>query len=254
MKTFFTIVKKEITEGVRSGRVFLLLVVFVLFGIMNPAIAKLTPWLFDMLSETLSESGMVISEVTVTAKDSWVQFFKNISLALIIFVIINASRFSKEYASGTLVAIFTRGVARYKVVMAKAAVMLVSWTAGYFICFGITYLYNGIFWDNGIMEGLVPTMLNWYVFGVLTVCLLVLFSAVSSGSSLALLGSGGVLALSYALGMLPKLAKCVPTALMSTAEMMSADAEPNIVAIAIAVGMALLSLIGAVLVMNKKKL
>lgn len=37
--------KKEWMENVRTGRIWILLILFGLFGVMNPAIAKLTPWI-----------------------------------------------------------------------------------------------------------------------------------------------------------------------------------------------------------------
>ena len=63
-------------EVLRSGRLMILGLLFVLFGIMNPAIAKLTPWLLETLSDSLAESGMIVTDVKVSAMDSWVQFYK----------------------------------------------------------------------------------------------------------------------------------------------------------------------------------
>lgn len=78
MKQFSAFFKKELTEHIRSGRVMIMGIIFVIIGIMNPAVAKLTPWLMDMFAESLAESGMIMTEVTVTAMDSWMQFFKNL--------------------------------------------------------------------------------------------------------------------------------------------------------------------------------
>ncbi|MBR4933213.1 MAG: ABC transporter permease subunit, partial [Clostridia bacterium] len=157
MKSLISFVKKEFLEQARSGRMMILFILFVLFGIMNPAVAKLTPWLLEVMSDSLAASGMIITEVTVTALDSWVQFFKNIPMALIVFVLIESSIFTKEYSSGTLVLSLTKGLERYKVVLAKATVMYSLWTAFYFICFGITYVYNAYFWDNSIAQSLTAS-------------------------------------------------------------------------------------------------
>ncbi len=254
MRAFITLVKKELLEGIRTGRTLLLAVIFLLFGIMNPAIAKLTPWLYEIMSDALAESGMTVTAVTVSAKDSWVQFFKNIPMALMVFVIINASRFSREYTRGTLIAGYTRGLARYKTVLSKAFVMLMSWTAGYALCFGVTYVYNGFFWDNGTVAGFLPLAINFYAFGVMCVCALVLFSAMSSSSSVALLGTGGVVAASYVLGFLPKLSELVPTALMSTSALMSENVGVNIAALCVSAGASVASLILAVAVINKRNI
>ena len=49
MKPFLAMIRKEVMEQARSGRGLILAVVFVLLGIMNPAVAKLTPALLSMM-------------------------------------------------------------------------------------------------------------------------------------------------------------------------------------------------------------
>lgn len=53
MKQFTGFTKKEILEQVRSGKLFIILLIFIVVGIMNPAITKLTPWIIDLLSDQL---------------------------------------------------------------------------------------------------------------------------------------------------------------------------------------------------------
>ena len=142
MRTFVAFMKKEWMEHMRSGRIIILGLLFVLFGIMNPAIAKLTPWLLEMMADSLEATGMVVTEVTVTAMDSWVQFFKNIPMALIAFVLLEGSVLTGEYQSGTLVLSLTKGLKRHQVLFSKAVVLTLLWTAGYWLCFAITYGYN----------------------------------------------------------------------------------------------------------------
>ena len=50
----------------------------VIFGIMNPLLAKLTPYLVQTMSTTLAESGISVQKITVDATTSWTQFYKNI--------------------------------------------------------------------------------------------------------------------------------------------------------------------------------
>ena len=91
MKAFL---KKEWMETIRTGRGFLLLLIFGLFGIMNPAIARLTPWMMKVMSESLRDAGFVMTAVEVNAMTSWSQFYKNIPLALIIFVLLVSGCFT----------------------------------------------------------------------------------------------------------------------------------------------------------------
>ena len=88
MRTLFAFMKKEWLEQIRSGRLIILTILFVLLGIMNPAIAKLTPWMLEVLADSLAESGMTVTTVTVDAMTSWTQFFKNIPMGLIAFILL----------------------------------------------------------------------------------------------------------------------------------------------------------------------
>ena len=71
MKALMAFMKKEWMDLVRSGRLMILLIIFLLLGIMNPAIAKLTPWMMEMMAESMEQSGLMVTEVTVDAMTSW---------------------------------------------------------------------------------------------------------------------------------------------------------------------------------------
>ena len=213
MRSLFAFVKKEMTEQVRTGKLMILALVFGLFGVMNPAVAKLTPWILETLSDSLAESGMTITVVSVTALDSWVQFFKNIPMALIVFVLLESSIFTKEYRSGTLLLSLTKGLSRYKVVLSKAFVMILLWSLGYWLCFGITYGYNAYFWDNSVAKSLLFSAVCWWVFGLCVVMLTVLFSVISQGGTGVLLGTGGFVFGCYFISVIPKVGTYLPTRL-----------------------------------------
>ena len=154
MKSLLAFMKKEWMEQVRSGRLLILVIIFILLGIMNPAVAKLTPWLLEMMADSLKASGMTVTAVTVSAMDSWVQFFKNAPMGLIAFILLESSIFTKEYHSGTLVLALTKGLDRHKVVISKAIILTLLWTVCYWFCFTITFGYNTYFWDNSIAQNL----------------------------------------------------------------------------------------------------
>ena len=213
MRSFVAFLKKELLESLRRGRVLFLGILFVCFGIMNPAIAKLTPMLLDMLAEDLAAGGMAVTQVTADALASWTQFFKNIPMALIAFVLLESSIFTKEYRSGTLILSLTKGLSRWKVVVSKTAVLTLLWTAGYWLCYGITYAYNAYYWDNSVAQSLAFSAVVWWVFGLWVIALTVLFSSLSSANTGVLVGTGGVVLASSLAGMIPKLSKYLPTML-----------------------------------------
>ncbi len=214
MKSLFAFIKKECMEQFRSARLWITLTLFVLLGILNPAVAKLTPWLFEIMADSLAESGMIVTDVKVSAMDSWVQFFKNMPIGLIAFVLLQGAIFTKEYGSGTLVLSLTKGLERYKVVISKSGVLCTIWSIGYWLCFIITYLYNSYFWDNAVAQNLLLSVVCWWLFGVFVISLMTLFSTISISNTGVLLGTGAIVLVSYLVGLLPKANKYLPTRLM----------------------------------------
>lgn len=248
--------QKELLEQRRTGKVTILLILFVLFGIMNPAIAKLTPWLLEMLADSLAESGMTVTSVTVTAMDSWVQFFKNIPMALIAFVLLEGSIFTREYRAGTLVLSLTKGLSRRRVVLSKAMVLTGLWTLGYWLCFLITYGYNAWFWDNAVAQKLLFSVLCWWLFGLWIVGLITLFSVLGDTNTAVLLGTGSVVLICYLVSLIPQCSRFLPIALINGNGIIHGSTDPRelIPAVCITVGTALVCLTASIPLFNKKQL
>lgn len=219
--------KKEWMEWNRTGRSWILMLVFVLFGIMNPALAKLTPWLMEALSDSLADTGLVTTAVQVDAMTSWTQFYKNIPIGLIIFILIVGGNFTAEYEKGTLIPVVTKGLSRQSVLAAKAVFLYGSWTVLYAVCFGITYGYNAYFWDNGIAGNLFFAAVCTWLFGIWVAALLIFFSAVSKSSSQVLLGTGGIAVGIYLLAAFPKLDDWFPAKLMNGTALLQRAVSPE---------------------------
>ncbi len=227
MKTLMAFMKKEWMEQIRSSRLMILGLIFLAFGIMNPAIAKLTPWMMEMLTESMEEAGLAVTEVKVDAMSSWTQFYKNVPMALIAFVLLQSNIFTKEYQSGTLILALTKGLERFKVVLAKTIVLISIWTAGYWLCYGVTYAYNAYFWDNSIAGHLGIAAMYWWLIGVWVIALMTLFSVMSSSNSMVLLGTGSVFFAVYLLSLIPKLKEYMPTRLMDGMNLLMKATEPG---------------------------
>ena len=256
MSSFIAFIKKEITEQMRSGKLTVLGAIFVALGIMNPAVAKLTPWLIEMMSETLAESGMTVTVVSVSALDSWAQFFKNVPIGLIAFVLLQSGIFTREYGSGTLVLSLTKGLERYKVVLAKSAVLTVIWTVCYWLCFIITYGYNAYFWDNSVAKSLGFSVVCWWLFGMLVISITVLFSVLAVSNTTVLLGTGGAVLFSYILGFVPKIEKYMPTALSDGSSLVYGlcEAKDYVPALVVTASLLFICFAVSVPIFNKKQL
>jgi ABC-2 type transport system permease protein len=254
MKTLLAFMKKEWLEQVRSLKLWICIGVFVVFGAMNPAVAKLTPIILDAFSEALEGSGMTITQVEVTALDSWMQFFKNIPMALIVFVLLQGSIFTKEYGS-TLVLSLTKGLDRYKVVIAKSVTLFLLWTGCYWLCFGVTYVGNEFFWSNSIAKNLALSIFNYWLYGVFTIALITLFSTIVNSGIFVLVLTGGV---SFGLSLfsfIPKFGKWLPVFLSDGTSLIYGweSAEAYLVAIIVTVVLTVVSFVVSVPLFNKKQ-
>ena len=60
MSTWIAFWKKEWMELIRGGKFIIFLLISALFGLMNPAIAKLTPWLMESMADSLQDTGLYL--------------------------------------------------------------------------------------------------------------------------------------------------------------------------------------------------
>lgn len=256
MKSLPAFMKKEYLEAARTGKIIILVLLFVLFGIMNPAIAKLTPWMMEMLSDTMAESGLVVANIQVDAMTSWTQFFKNIPMALIAFVLIFSDIFTREYKSGTLLPVLTKGLPRYQVVIAKTLLLLSLWTFGYGLCFAVTYGYNTYFWDNSIANNLFFTVVIWWLFGIWVICFIILFSTLLRNNTGVSLCTGGVALSAYLLSVIPKVKAYSPIMLLDTSSLLTGaeGTDAYIKAIVVAAVLCMVCVAVSIPVINRKQL
>ena len=256
MRSLIAFAKKEMIEQVRTGKLLILTVIFIMFGVMNPAVAKLTPWLMELMAESLEQNGMIITAVEITALDSWVQFFKNMPMALLAFVLIESSILTKEYQTGTLILTLAKGFERYKVVAVKSTVLLFIWSALYWGGFTVTYLYNAFYWDNSVAQNIGTSVFCLWLFGVLILFLNIMFSTVFSSNASVLLSTGGIVAVSFFVSMIPRAGKLLPTKLLDGNSLIYGTVafSEYIPAAIIATVVLILSFVVSVFVFNKKQI
>ena len=227
MKSCLAFIKKEWMEQIRSGKLLILGLLFVLLGIMSPAIAKLTPKLLETFADSLSGNGIAVTAVKVTAMDAWVQFFKNIPIGLIVFILLESGIFTREVQTGALVLSLTKGLPRRTVVISKTAVPAVLWTVCYWTCAGVTRGYSAYYWENAVVRHLGFAVFCPWLFGLWVLALMTLFSTVSRANTGVLAGAGGTVLVCFLLGMLPRLGEILPIRLMDGTSLISGQAGPE---------------------------
>jgi ABC-2 type transport system permease protein len=179
MKGYLAFLKKEIFEYVKTYKLLIMLMVFTVFGITNPLLAKLLP---DIL-ESLVEDNVIISLPEPTAFDAWTQFFKNATqMGLIVMVILFSGVLSSELSKGTLINLLTKGLSRTAVILSKYTCMVLVWTTSIALCFVLTYGYTVYLFPKDETSNLLFSVFCLWLFGLFLLSAL-LFSAALTKSN-----------------------------------------------------------------------
>ncbi len=231
MKGFAAFLKKEIREMIRTRKLMILLLVFLAFGILNPLTALLMP----KLLQSAEIPGMTVGEITVTALDAWTQFAKNMPTAMIVFLISVSGIYTAEYTKGTLIPLLTKGLSRSAAVLAKCTVMLAAWSAGFWLCFLVTWFYSGWYWDNSAVREILFAAFCRWLFGVLMIACTVFFSSFAASAAQVILGTGSVYIAMTLIGMYDKANSYLPVHLCDSLPLYTGAAQPSGYAAAAAV-------------------
>ena len=252
MTGFIAFTKKEFCESVRTYKFFVICIVFLILGMMNPLTAKLTP---ELLSSLLPE-GMIMNVPEPTAMDSWMQFFKNLPIGLVAAVILFSGMLTSEISRGTLINVLTKGLSRSSIILSKFFTSALIFTIAYLLCFGVSYGYTAYFWSNNTSHLIFSISCLW-IFGILLMASLSLGGVLFESSYGPLLFTGGITICFFLLSFLPKLQKCVPIKLASdNMSLLSGEAAVSDFTWSIVVSciLILLFVAAAVAIFNKKQL
>lgn len=256
MKQLIAFTKKEFLEQLRTGKLIILAVIFCLFGIMSPAIAKLTPWLMESMSEQLAESGIIVGKIEVNALTSWTQFFKNMPIVLIIFIVTFSGVLTTEYQKGTLINVITKGLKRWKILITKTFMMAVVWTFGCLISYGITYAYNTYFWDNSIARNVCFAVFCVYLLGLWFITIISLASTVFRSASAVTLSVGATFLLAYLLSRIPVIKEYSPSYLLESTDLLMgiSNGSDYFMVVVITLVLIAMNIIVSVIAFNKKNI
>jgi len=189
MNGYLAFLKKEIFEYTKTYKLMIMLVVFAIFGITNPLMAKLMP---EILGSLMTD-GIVITIPEATACDAWTQFFKNATqMGFIVMVILSSSVLSSELSKGTLINLLTKGLSRTAVILSKYTCMVLVWTASIALCFGLTYIYTVYLFPSDKISNLLFSVFCLWLFGLFLLAVLLLSSVLSKSSYGCLLITGAI--------------------------------------------------------------
>lgn len=212
MKKFIAFSKKDGLELIRTYKFFVLFMVFLAFGFLNPITAKYLP---ELIASFMPE-GMNIQISEPTIYDAWAQFFKNVpQLGLIVMIIMCSSFVASEFSKGTLINILTKGMSRSIIVLSKFFTVCWLWTICYGVSFLVTYGYSAFFWKHATVVNLFPAVGFVWVFGIFILACVLLGCIVSKTAAGGLLMAGVCFIIAMIMMMFPSIAEWSPAMLIS---------------------------------------
>jgi ABC-2 type transport system permease protein len=119
---FATLLRKEMREQRRTFRLWILIGVLVVSGMMSPLLAKYTPLLLSAIPGVPPQLAAIIPPPTIL--DSFTQYIKNITqFGIIVVIVLTMGVMAQEVERGTAAMLLTKPVSRSAVILAK-------WAAG----------------------------------------------------------------------------------------------------------------------------
>lgn len=187
MRSYSAFLKKEVLEYTKTYKLLIMLMVFAVFGITNPLIAKLLP---EILGSLMADS-ITMALPEATAFDAWAQFFKNaIQMGLFVMAILFSSVLSSELSKGTLINMLTKGLSRTAVILSKYTCMVLVWTISIALCFGLTYGYTVYLFPADLTVNLFFSAFCLWLFGVFLLAVLLLAATLTKSNYGCLLITG----------------------------------------------------------------
>lgn len=188
MKSILILIRKDWIESIRSYKFLVLVLVFLLFGFMNPLTAKILP---DIMPQLLPDN-LPIEIPPAMPFDAWTQFFKNMtSMLMILFFILFSGTLTNEFSKNTMIPLLTKGLKRQTVIFAKWGHLVFQWTILFSINLAASWIYTVLLLPGELNHILVACLFLW-LYGIFLISLLIFFSVIFMNIYGVLIGLGGV--------------------------------------------------------------
>jgi ABC-2 type transport system permease protein len=225
MRLFFVATRKELLQQWRTRRIYVVVAVFALFGLLSPLLAYFTPQLLSTLEGAEQFAELI---PTPSAADALGQYVKNITqFGFLIAILLGMGAVAAEKERGTTAMILSKPLPRWAFVLSKfVAQMLV-----YLLAFALGAL-GAFYYTAFLFEGLLP---GPFLLGNLLLFIwLLTFAAVtllgstvgnSTGSAAGAALAGAVVL--FIAGSIPQLSAFAPAALVGWASQLGLEGAPS---------------------------
>jgi ABC-2 type transport system permease protein len=140
MRSYAVLLRKEVTEQWRTRRLPVVAVIFLLFGLASPVLAKFTPDIVKLAASTID-----IHMPTPTIKDAVAQLIKNLSeVGVLTAILLAMGSVAGEKESGTAAFVLVKPVSRFAFLAAKFSGLAATMAFAVLVCGLAAYLYTDL--------------------------------------------------------------------------------------------------------------
>lgn len=143
MTGFAVLLRKEVTEQWRTRRLPVVAVIFLLFGLSSPVLAKYTPEIVKLASS------IDINMPTPTINDAIAQLVKNLSqVGVLTAILLAMGSVAGEKESGTAAFVLVKPVSRLAFLAAKFSGLAITMAVAVAVCGLAAYLYTVLLFET----------------------------------------------------------------------------------------------------------
>jgi len=246
---------KEITESIRTKRLFVLAIVFIFLAIMGVIMARFAGEILEALISADGATGMTITMPPPVWSDSYAQLYSGLTeIGMISLIMLYMGAILREKRTGTIDLMMAKGLTPAAFVGAKFAVAVLTALAVLFVSVMVTYVYTLLLFEYaGQIGNVLFGALPFGVYMLMILATTMMWSAIAKSTAVsAVLGLVTLFSFTL-LNFIPRFGGFMPARLLGHGVALSTGVGTNYLGIQIAVAMVFACLAFAVTVMVLKR-
>ncbi len=253
MNSFSAAIRKETLEQWRTYRFLVVAAVLVIFGLLSPLVAQLSPEMFRLIPGGEQIAGLIPKP---TVQDAIAQYVKNTSqFAIILAILLTMGSVAQEKEKGTAAMMLVKPLPRWAFLLAKFIASLVVFTCSVLLAALGAYYYTMLLFEPMPIGGWLALNGLLLAYTLVYVALTLFFSTLSRSQALAGGLSLATLGLLGLLGAIPRVGEILPGQIITWgALLMSQTGKAYWPALWVSLGIILAALVGGWLVLRKQEL
>lgn len=214
MSSLYTFLQKELVEMIRTKRLYILIGIFALLGMVSPL---LTRYMSELITISMGSAAPIMILKPVWS-DSWLRFYGNLTqMGGIVIILFFMSCVSGEKQNRTVELTLSKNLSPTSFILAKCIAAILGMLVVFFLSLLLCYVYTYyLFGYAGELRDIAVSGLLFFLFIIILICFTVLSSTLASSTAISAILSFTAYLLLILSAYLPKIGYLMPGKLIST--------------------------------------